>query len=427
MSLLLTSTTVRHRRPTIQGVVRDFDAFNKTVDEVSEEKRATGGFLASLSFLIIAVLVFGELKNYFYGDEGHYYRFSVDTAFNEHPDLELDMIVATPCTNLVAQLTGTVSQEFNSLSEFKHDPTRFEFTEKEAMYWSELKKAQRRTKEGTTLFKSLDEMTFVSERVQEGLKTEAETKQREEAHAIQLERKKNPKQSLDGGTLILIGNGFNVFHVVASNSEKSEGTACRIHGRMRVNKVKGDSFVVSTGKGLGIDGIFANFGGISNPGNVSHRIERFNFGPRIYGLVTPLAGMEQISETGVDEFRYFLKIVPTRIYHSGLFGGSTLTYQYSVTFMKKTPKKHAHKHAAIIIHYEFAATVIEVRRIQSSLLQMLVRLCSAVGGVFATSIVLNGICVRISTVWTNRSKRLTKIRSIDSQSEIIQPGVVVDT
>lgn len=59
-------------------------------------------------------------------------------------------------------------------------------------------------------------MTFISGRVEEGLKTEAETKQREEAHAIQLEKKKNPKQSLDGGTLILIGNGFNVFHVVAS-------------------------------------------------------------------------------------------------------------------------------------------------------------------------------------------------------------------
>uniref|UniRef100_A0A0R3RR88 Peptidase_M1 domain-containing protein n=1 Tax=Elaeophora elaphi TaxID=1147741 RepID=A0A0R3RR88_9BILA len=418
---------VRHRRSTVQEVVRDFDAFNKTVDGVSEEKRATGGFLASLSFIIIAVLVFGELRNYFYGDEGHYYRFSVDTAFNEHPELELDMIVATPCTNLMAHLTGTASHEFNSVNEFKHDPTRFEFTEKEAMYWNELKKVQRRTKEGTTLFKSLDEMTFVSGRVEEGLKTEAETKQREEAYAIQLERKKNPKQSLDGGTLVLIGNGFNVFHVVASNSEKNEGTACRIHGRMRVNKVKGDSFVVSTGKSLSIDGIFANFGGISNPGNVSHRIERFNFGPRIYGLVTPLAGIEQISETGVDEFRYFLKIVPTRIYHSGLFGGSTLTYQYSVTFMKKTPKKDVHKHATIIIYYEFAATVIEVRRIQSSLLQMLVRLCSAVGGVFATSVVLNSICVRILTVWTSASRRVKKIQSVNSQLKIVQSDVIVDT
>lgn len=49
MSLLLPSTTVRHRRPTVQEVVRDFDAFNKTVDEVSEEKRATGGFRKLLS------------------------------------------------------------------------------------------------------------------------------------------------------------------------------------------------------------------------------------------------------------------------------------------------------------------------------------------------------------------------------------------
>lgn len=49
MSLLLPSTTVRHRRPTVQEVVRDFDAFNKTVDEVSEEKRATGGIRELLS------------------------------------------------------------------------------------------------------------------------------------------------------------------------------------------------------------------------------------------------------------------------------------------------------------------------------------------------------------------------------------------
>lgn len=52
--------------------------------------------------------------------------------------------------------------------------------------------------------------------------------------------------------------------LIAGNSEKNEGTACRIHGRMRVNKVKGDSFVVSTGIALGIDGIFAHFGGISS-------------------------------------------------------------------------------------------------------------------------------------------------------------------
>lgn len=32
--------------------------------------------------------------------------------------------------------------------------------------------------------------------------------------------------------------------------------------------------------------------------NISHRIEQFNFGPRVTGLVSPLAGAEQISESG---------------------------------------------------------------------------------------------------------------------------------
>lgn len=62
-------------------------------------------------------------------------------------------------------------------------------------------------------------MTFISGRVEEGLKAEADAKQREETYAIQLERKKNTKQSHEsGGTLILIGNGFNVFHIVASKT-----------------------------------------------------------------------------------------------------------------------------------------------------------------------------------------------------------------
>lgn len=36
----------------------------------------------------------------------------------------------------------------------------------------------------------------------------------------------------------------------------------------------------------------------NQPGNISHRIEKFNFGPRIPGLVTPLAGAEHISQSG---------------------------------------------------------------------------------------------------------------------------------
>lgn len=37
-------------------------------------------------------------------------------------------------------------------------------------------------------------------------------------------------------------------------------------------------------------------------GNTSHRIERLNFGPRIFGAITPLAGTEQISLSGFLQY-----------------------------------------------------------------------------------------------------------------------------
>lgn len=32
--------------------------------------------------------------------------------------------------------------------------------------------------------------------------------------------------------------------------------------------------------------------------NFSHRIERFNFGPHVWGLVTPLAGVTEVAPEG---------------------------------------------------------------------------------------------------------------------------------
>lgn len=57
---------------------------------------------------------------------------------------------------------------------------------------------------------------------------------------------------------------FLQHHGFEGNSEKDEGTACRIHGNVRVKKVKGDSVVVTVGKGIGIDGLFAHFGSDGN-------------------------------------------------------------------------------------------------------------------------------------------------------------------
>ena len=75
-----------------------------------------------------------------------------------------------------------------------------------------------------------------------------------------------------------------------------------MHGKLPVIKGRGDRLTMSIGKSLGIGGFVAHFDGAGSTSNTSHRIERFNFGQHIWGLVTPLSGSEQISIEGTFFF-----------------------------------------------------------------------------------------------------------------------------
>ncbi|PIO77262.1 hypothetical protein TELCIR_00628 [Teladorsagia circumcincta] len=228
------------------------------------------------------------------------------------------MVVATPCNNLAVFSTMDESGGlFAPLKQtIKKDPTRFELTEEEQLYWTVLRHAHSAMNEGG--FRGLEEV-------------------------------------------VMIGNGMGMFQIISSNNE-DEGTA----------------------------------------GNISHRIEKFNFGPRVRGLVAPLAGAEQISMSGQDVYRYFIKVVPTKIYQ-GIFGRYTMAYQYSVTFLKKKLNEGEHSHGGILFEYEFCANVIEVKEAAKSLIALFIRLCAVVGGVFATSRMINNIIQLLLSFFTRSS------------------------
>lgn len=90
--------------------------------------------------------------------------------------------------------------------------------------------------------------------------------------------------------------------LILDDNSGEQGTACRVHGKLPVIKGRGDRLVISIGKSFGIGGLVAHFDGFGSTSNTSHRIERFNFGQHIRGLVTPLAGSEQMSTSGLFEF-----------------------------------------------------------------------------------------------------------------------------
>ncbi|KHJ94297.1 hypothetical protein OESDEN_05779 [Oesophagostomum dentatum] len=435
---------LRQRRTGVKRLVEDLDIFEKVVDNVKEEKKLSSGLISIVCFSIIFCLVAGELIHYISGKREYDYRFDVDTALDDLPNLDIDLVVATPCNNLAVVSTMDESGGiFAPLQQsIQKDPTRFEFTEEEQMYWTVLRHAHAAINNGG--LRGLEELQYVDSDVEDNLEQLANKKQKDEAAALNEQQKNNEeKNSFGNGQLVrfsvyaavivkflillkvvMIGNGMGMFQIVASNGA-DEGTACRVHGKFPVRKGKEEKITISIGTSLGL-GVLAHVEGFQQSGNISHRIEKFNFGRRVRGLVAPLAGAEQISEGGQDVYRYFIKIVPTKIYH-GIFGRFTMAYQYSVTFLKKKLNEGEHSHGGILFEYEFCANVIEIREASRSLISLLVRLCAVVGGVFATSRIINNITQLILSIlpWAKASQSSQVSPVHVEKTALLNSGVVV--
>ncbi|CAO4387089.1 unnamed protein product [Caenorhabditis nigoni] len=395
----LGTSEIRQRKG-ITKIVEDFDIFEKVVENVKEEKKASSGAISFVCFTIIFCLFCTETYTFLFHKK-YDYRFAVDTEMDEMPLLDLDMVINTPCNIMqVASSSDEYSGENGLLRQtIQKNPTRFDFTDEEQMYWTILRHAHDQyNKRG---LRALEELEYVDDDIETNLEHLANEKQEEEAAHIKEQRMKNKKQQHrgNGQIMFLVSNGMGMFQLVADNGggDGDDGKACRLHGKFRVRKGKEEKIIMSISNPL----IMFDHGG-PQQGNISHRIEKFNFGPRIPGLVTPLAGAEHISESGQDIYRYFIKIVPTKIY--GYFT-YTLAYQYSVTFLKKQLKEGEHSHGGILFEYEFTANVIEVHKTSTTLFSYLIRICSILGGVYATSTIINNIVqFLLSMVYTDKDQ-----------------------
>lgn len=393
MQLPSNGQVLRQRHGRVREIVQGFDAFGKVTDDVKEEQKAVNGLLTLLCFSLIIVLIFGELYNYFTNTEVEY-RFSVDTDLNDNPVLDINMIVASPCNNLAIMPMGIDSiEKTEGNTHLKKKPSRFEMEPDEEKLWAALKRVHRENFKPGAPLKAINQIRYVGSNVEEGLEEAA--KQKEHLEKLELERQKAElstkvkDEGLEEHVIMMIGNGMGVFQIIASKAgdsdEVEQGSACHISGKISVLKGQGDRLIITVGKSLPIGNMIQHLGPHQH-GNISHRIERFHFGPHIWGLVSPLAGNEQFANKPGTTFKYFLKVVPTRIYSRGLFGQSYLnTYQYAVTYMKKEAEPGEHIHDSIVFDYEFLANVIEVHPVSVSILQLSLRICSIIGGIFATS------------------------------------------
>ncbi|RWS15950.1 endoplasmic reticulum-Golgi intermediate compartment protein 2-like protein [Dinothrombium tinctorium] len=179
-----------------------------------------------------------------------------------------------------------------------------------------------------------------------------------------------------------------------------EPDACRIHGTLIVNKVAGN-FHITVGKHIPLPIGHAHISltaGMTRY-NFSHRIERFSFGEHIPSIINPLEGEEKITTAETHLFQYYVKVISTDIQTTDI---KMHTYQYSTTEKDRIINHEKDSHGSPGIYFKYDIDAIGVRVVEEYMpfWKFLVRLCGIVGGIYATSGLINTIVTGITDLVT---------------------------
>ncbi|CAL1267184.1 unnamed protein product [Larinioides sclopetarius] len=348
--------------------VESLDIFPKVQEEYTQPT-TSGGTVSILSFIVIIILVYTEIR--YYSSSQLKFEYSVDHDIDSKLKINVDITVAMPCSKIGADILDVTNQNTQSFGELEEELTHFELTPPHRAQWDTMQKIN----------------LYI----------------REEYHAIQdLIWKEGYSNILKG---LPTGNDIPV----------GKPDACRLRGSLVVNKVSGN-FHITAGKHIPHPAGHAHISAFLKDSdyNFSHRIERFSFGEPTAGVFDPLEGDEKVAPTNFHMYQYYLKVVPTEIVHNNR---RQSTYQYSVTEQARPINHQSGSHGVPGIYFKYDMSFVKVKVTveKHSTWRFLVRLCGIIGGVFATSGIINGLVkLLIDFINKRRKGKLNKESSISS-------------
>ncbi|GFU17392.1 endoplasmic reticulum-Golgi intermediate compartment protein 2 [Nephila pilipes] len=337
--------------------VEKLDIFPKVQEEYTQPT-TSGGTVSILSFIVIIILVYTEI--HYYSSSQLRFEYSVDHDIDSKLKINVDLTVAMPCSKIGADILDVTNQNTQSFGELEEELTHFELSEPQRAQWDTMQKIN----------------LYI----------------REEYHAIQ--------------DLIWRDGYSNILKGFPSGSNKPVGQpdACRLRGSLVVNKVSGN-FHITAGKHIPHPAGHAHISAFLRDSdyNFSHRIERFSFGEPTAGVFDPLEGDEKVASSNFYIYQYYLKVVPTEIVHNNR---RQSTFQYSVTEQARPINHQSGSHGVPGIYFKYDMSFVKVKVIveRHSVWRFLVRLCGIIGGVFATSGIVNGL-VKLLIDFINKKRK----------------------
>ena len=343
------------RRKAALKAVKELDVFPKVQDDY-QKPTARGGTLSIITLLAIFFLVVSEFS--YYRSTEIKYEYSVDTDMDSKLLLTVDMTVAMSCDYLGADIIDLAGESKQLTTTMKLEPAYFELSEYE---WMIL----RQKRELLTQYRSLSDLPIIEKIV-----------------------------------------GVPVTQPTARNPSVKPDS-CRLYGSIEVNKVAGN-FHITTGKSIPHPQGHAHLNMFipNEARNFSHRIDHLSFGPPVPGALNPLDGTLKITKDRHHLFQYYMQVVPTKL---STYSLRVSTNQYSVNERNRTINhvQGSHGIAGVFFKYDLSSMTVDIREERRPFWQFLVRLCGIVGGVFATSGMLNAVIGMLMDRVTGKRKEVS--------------------
>ncbi|KAK7055949.1 endoplasmic reticulum vesicle transporter-domain-containing protein, partial [Favolaschia claudopus] len=328
----------------VPAPLAQFDAFPK-LPSTYKQRSDSRGFLTLFVGFVTFLLMLNDIGEFIFGWPDH--EFSVDTRQASFMNINVDMVVAMPCSFISVDLRDAVGDRLFLSSTrgrggvgIRRDGTKFDIGQ------------------ATTL------------------------KQHSEALSVRQAVSQSRKSR---GFFSTMFQWTNVQPYMPRYRHEPDAGGCRVSGQIEVKKVTANLHITTLGHG------YASHEHVDHSMmNLSHVITEFSFGPYFPDITQPLDNSFEVTHDPFVAYQYFLHVVPTT--YIAPRSSPLYTNQYSVTHYTRVLQHHTGT-PGIFFKFDLDPMSLTIHQRTTGFIQLIIRCVGVIGGVF----VCMGYALKVTT------------------------------
>ncbi|KAJ7734884.1 DUF1692-domain-containing protein [Mycena metata] len=323
----------------VPAPLAQFDAFPK-LPTTYRARSDSRGFLTVLVCLVTFTLMLNDIGEWLFGWPDH--EFSVDSETGSFMKINVDLVVAMPCSFISVDLRDAVGDRMflsNARLGIRRDGDKFDVSQ------------------ATTL----------------------------KAHSEALSVRQAVAQSRKSRGLFSSILQWDSTPYMPRYKHEPDAKGCRVSGQLDVKKVTANLHITTLGHG------YASHEHVDHKlMNLSHVITEFSFGPYFPDITQPLDNSFELTNEPFVAYQYFLHVVPTT--YIAPRSSPLHTNQYSVTHYTRVLSQHSGT-PGIFFKFDLDPMSLTIHQRVPSFIQLIIRCVGVIGGVFTCM----GYAIRVTT------------------------------